>query len=61
MSPVMQLIAGFLSSVVKPYVIKPSLSEVLSVSVQSIGKIGFLIADFNKYPLIGIKAKDFNG
>ena len=60
MSPVMQIIADFLSSVVKPYVLKPSLSEVLSVSVQSIDKVGFLIEYFNKYPLIGVKAKDFN-
>jgi len=60
MSPVMQVVASFLSSVVKPYLLKPSLSEVLSVSVQSIDKIGFLIDYFNKYPLIGVKAKDFN-
>lgn len=60
MSPIMQRIASFLSCVVKPYLVKPSLSEVLSLSVQSIEKIGFLIDYFNKYPLIGVKAKDFN-
>jgi hypothetical protein len=59
----MQVIAIFLTlsaCVVKPYLLKPSLSEVLSLSVQSIEKIGFLIDYFNKYPLIGVKAKDFN-
>lgn len=60
MYPIMQTIASFLSSVVKPYQVKPSLSEVLSVSAQSIEKVGFLIEYFNKYPLIGVKAKDFN-
>lgn len=59
MSPIMHAIASFLSSVVKPYLVKPSLSEVLSVSVQSINKIGFLVDYFNNYPLRGAKAKDF--
>lgn len=60
MSPIMKNIAIFLSCVLKTYLLKPSLSEVLSLSVQSIEKIGFLIDYFNKYPLIGVKAKNFN-
>jgi hypothetical protein len=66
MSSIMQAIATFLTQrfpsacVVRPYLLKPSLSEMLSLSVESIEKIGFLIDYFNKYPIIGVKAKDFN-
>lgn len=56
----MQKIAIFLSCEVKSYIVKPNLTEILSVSVQSIDKVGFLVNYFNTYPLIGVKAKDFN-
>lgn len=59
MLPIMQVLAYFLSFDVKTYFIKSNLSEVYSVSVQSISKIEFLITYFNKYNLLGSKAKDF--
>lgn len=60
MLPIMEKIAFFLSCVVNNYKIKPTPLEVLSVSVQSNTKVfGFLIDYFEKYPLLGNKAKDF--
>lgn len=59
MLPIMQIIATFLSCEVKHYLLKPTLKEILSLSVVSLEKIGFLIDYFDKYPLIGVKAKDF--
>jgi len=59
MLSIMEKIACFLSCVVNSYEIKPVPLEILSVSVQSISKIGFLINYFKKYPLLGTKAKDF--
>lgn len=59
MLSVMEKISRFLSSEVKSYKIKPAWTEILSVSVQSITKIEFLIKYFNKYPLLGVKRKDF--
>jgi hypothetical protein len=59
MLPIMQSISCFLSSNIKSYLVKPNLNEVLTISVQSIDKLGFIVYYFNKYPLIGTKAKDF--
>lgn len=38
---------------------KTNKGEMLSLSVSAIEKIGFIIEYFNKYPLLGIKGKDF--
>lgn len=59
MLPVMEKIACFLSCEVKSYKIKPDLTEILSLSVHSIAKLEFIIKYFNKYPLLGVKGKDF--
>ena len=59
MFPIMEKIGCFLSCEVKSYKIKPAFTEILSVSVQSITKVQFLIKYFNKYPLLGVKEKDF--
>jgi len=52
MLPIMERLADFLSCDVETYLIKPNFSEVYSVSVQSISKIGFIITYFNKYNLL---------
>lgn len=59
MLPIMQDISYFLSSNIKSYLVKPNLNEVLTISVQSINKLEFIVYYFNRYPLIGTKAKDF--
>jgi hypothetical protein len=38
---------------------KTNKGEMLSLSVSAIDKIRSIIEYFNKYPLIGIKGKDF--
>lgn len=60
MLPVMQMIASFLSCNLACYLRKSPSTEALSVSVASLEKIGFLIDYFNKYPLIGVKSKEFD-
>jgi hypothetical protein len=37
----------------------PENNKVLSLNVTSIGNIKFIIDYFNKFPLLGIKYKDF--
>jgi LAGLIDADG endonuclease len=37
----------------------PDNNKVLSLNVTSIGNIKFIIDYFNKFPLLGIKYKDF--
>ena len=59
MLTIMESIAAFLSCDVKVYTIKPQLTEVLSISIESLHKLSFIIYYFNKYPLIGTKSKDF--
>jgi hypothetical protein len=59
--PVMVTLASFLSCNLKTYTIngKSQSTEVLSVSVTSIEKLGSIVNYFNKYPLLGVKGKDF--
>jgi len=61
MLPVMVKIAYFLSCEVKSYRIKPSFTEILIISVESIFKREreFHIKYFNKFPLIEVKGKYF--
>ena len=58
MKPFMEELALFLNANLKTYKNNTN-SEVLSVSVQSIKNINFLIDYFNKFPLIGDKLTDF--
>jgi hypothetical protein len=62
MLPVMKILASFLSCDLKTYVKKTESTspEILSLTVTSIGKLEFIINYFNKYPLLGVKRKDFN-
>jgi len=57
MEPFMNSLALFLNANLKTYTVKNS--EVLSIGVQSIQNVSFLIDYFNKYPLIGDKLNDF--
>ena len=57
MEPFMNSLALFLKANLKTYAVKNS--EVLSVSVESIQNISFLVDYFNKYPLIGDKLNNF--
>lgn len=57
MEPFMENLALFLNADLKRYEINNS--KLLSVSVQSIRNVGFLIDYFNKHPLIGDKLNDF--
>ncbi len=57
MEPFMKSLALFLNSNLKTYA--SNNSKVLSISVESINKIDFIINYFNKYPLIGNKLNDF--
>lgn len=57
MKPFMENLALFLKANLKSYTVNNS--EVLSISVQSIKNISFLIDYFNKYPLKGNKFNDF--
>ena len=59
MLPIMQKISYFFSSSVKSYSKKINLNDMLTISVQSIDKLEFIVYYFNKYPLMGNKAKDF--
>jgi hypothetical protein len=53
----MESLALFLNANLKTYTVNNS--AVLSLSVQSLQNVGFLIDYFNKYPLIGDKLNDF--
>jgi len=57
MEPFMNNLALFLKAKLKSYAVKNS--EVLSVSVESIQNISFLVDYFNKYPLIGDKLNNY--
>ena len=62
MFPIMETISQFLMCNLITYKINNSqkeLREILSLSVSSINKLEFIINYFNKYPLLGIKGKDF--
>ena len=58
MKPFMENLALFLNANLKTYKNNTN-SEVLSVSIQSIKNVSFLIDYFNKFPLIGDKLTDF--
>jgi hypothetical protein len=58
MKPFMENLALFLNANLKTYKNNTN-SEVLSVSIQSINNVSFLIDYFNKFPLIGDKLTDF--
>ena len=57
LQPFMESLALFLNANLKTYTVNNS--AVLSLSVQSLQNVGFLIDYFNKYPLIGDKLNDF--
>lgn len=60
MLPFMENLALFLRCTVKSYNSNKSHSEVLSLSVVSIGNIKLLIDYFEKYPLLGEKWDNYN-
>jgi hypothetical protein len=61
MFPIMESLASFLSRKLNIYTIDRHSNprEVLSISVTGINNLKFLVNYFNKYPLIGVKGKDF--
>jgi LAGLIDADG endonuclease/Cytochrome c oxidase subunit III len=61
MYPIMASLASFLSRKLNIYTLNPQSkpSEVLSISVTGINNLEFIVNYFNKYPLIGVKGKDF--
>jgi hypothetical protein len=62
MLPIMETIAKFLSCNLLTYKtsnLKQELTDTYSVSVTRLDQIKPLIFYFNKYPLLGIKGKDF--
>ena len=61
MLPIMESLASFLSCKLSFYLIGPKSNqrEVLSLSVTGINSLEFIVNYFNKYPLLGIKGKDF--
>ena len=61
MLPIMESLASFLSCKLNTYFLKPKSNqrEVLSLSVTGINSLEFIVNYFNKYPLLGIKGKDF--
>ena len=58
----MSSLASFLSCKLNTYTINPKShpKDVLSLSVTSIKNLEFIVNSFNKYPLLGVKGKDFN-
>ena len=56
--PIMQEIAKFLSGNVNKYITKQN-KEFLSINISAIDKLTFVVNYFNKYPLAGIKNKNF--
>lgn len=61
MFPIMESLASFLSRKLNIYTIDPHSNprEVLSISVTGIKNLEIIVSYFNKYPLIGVKRKDF--
>ena len=61
MLPIMESLASFLSCKLSTYLLdsKSNQREVLSLSVTGINNLEFIVNYFNKYPLLGIKGKDF--
>ena len=59
MLPFMEKLASFLNCDVKFYNSNKTQTEVLSLTVAAIGKLKLLVNYFDKYPLIGDKAKDY--
>lgn len=61
MFPIMESIALFLSCKLSTYTIEPKSNprEILSIGIAGINNLGFLVNYFNKYPLLGVKGKDF--
>ena len=61
MLPIMESLASFLSCKLSTYLLGPKSNqrEVLSLSVTGINSLEFIVNYFNKYPLLGIKGKDF--
>ena len=60
-SSMLPIKASFLSCKLNTYLIgsKSNQREVLSLSVTSINNLEFIVNYFSKYPLLGIKGKDF--
>lgn len=58
MLPFMEKLAIFLDCPVKPYTTN-SQSEILSLTVSAIGKLGPLVNYFDKYPVIGEKRHNY--
>nr|YP_009693739.1 hypothetical protein [Inonotus obliquus]BBN21265.1 hypothetical protein [Inonotus obliquus] len=61
MLPIMESLDSFLSCKLSTYLLVPNSNqrEVLSLSVTGINNLEFFVNYFNKYPLLGIKGKDF--
>lgn len=60
MLPFMENLASFLNCEVKNYNSNKTQTEVLSLTVAAINKLELLVNYFDKYPLIGDKANDYN-
>lgn len=61
MLPIVESLASFLSCKLSTYLLAPKSNqrEVLSLSVTGINSLEFIVNYFNKYPLLGIKEKEF--
>jgi LAGLIDADG endonuclease/Cytochrome c oxidase subunit III len=61
MLSIMESIASFLSCKLSTYTIDPKSNprEILSISIAGINNLDFIVYYFNKYPLLGVKGKDF--
>jgi hypothetical protein len=64
LSPVMKEIASFLNCNLSTYLMRTNTKceekvEILSVSITSVEKVKTLVTYFNKYPLLGVKGKDY--
>lgn len=55
----MEKLAFFLECPVKTYSSNKTQTEVLSLTVSALGKLELLVNYFDKFPLIGEKAKDY--
>jgi len=58
MLPIMNIIAKFLMCNLLTYSTKES-GEILSISISRLESLKYILFYFNKYPLLGIKSKDF--
>ena len=61
MYPIMESLASYLSCKLNTYSINPKSNpkEILSLSVTAINNLELIVNYFNKYPLLGVKGKDF--